>query len=233
MGQGQFRAAAVETRERPAVQLSQQIFFRGGDDINEFAVQRFFVTERFRIGDRGHGQVDVAPAFASIAAQIGQRVVDDFLTQGIVNLHHLPADFHNRRSRASFRSRRHRCDIRRKQNIKTRRSRARAGRRNVSHHRNRRPQDGLNDGAHRRVEAARRIDGDQNQAGMLGIGAIDSVHDVIRQNRLDLTVDAQLNHIAETWRGSRSWSHRLRIDSTRKNKKGKNCRAHQKPQNAR
>ena len=29
---------------------------------------------------------------------------------------------------------------------------------------------------------------------MLGIGAIDAVHDVIREDRLDLTVDGNLDH---------------------------------------
>ena len=89
--------------------------------------------------------------------------------QRFVNLHRLPANFHDRRRRARVRSGSHGGDVGRKQNEKSGRSRARTGRRDVRSHRNWTTQNRLNDFPHGGVETARRVHRDQNQRGVIAI----------------------------------------------------------------
>src|SRR6202041_683839 len=86
MRERNFCSAAVEPGDGGPVQLREQIFLGGGHDINELAIQSFLVAKRLGIGDGSGGEFDVAAALAGIAAQIGQRVVDNFLAEGVVNL---------------------------------------------------------------------------------------------------------------------------------------------------
>ncbi len=127
MRESELRLGAVEARDGAAVELREQIFGRGGDEIDELAVERFFFAEGFGVGDGGGGEFGVASALADVAAQVGGGIVDDFFAQRVVNLHGLAADFHDRRSGAGFRAGRHGGDIRGKQNEKSGGSGARAG----------------------------------------------------------------------------------------------------------
>src|ERR1700732_367796 len=81
-----FRLAAIKASNLTAIQLPQQVVRRRGDEIDQLALQGFFVGKRLGIGDRSFCQRRVAPAFFRVAAQESQGVVKNFPLHGFVNL---------------------------------------------------------------------------------------------------------------------------------------------------
>src|ERR1700734_2469622 len=102
MRQRELHGASIKTRNRAAIELREQIFARATNDVYKLAVERFLVTESFRVGDRGSRQIGVSPALAGVGAQIGCRVIYDFLAQRVVDLNRLAPQLDKRRSSAGF-----------------------------------------------------------------------------------------------------------------------------------
>src|SRR4029077_9316656 len=68
-----------------------------------------------------------------------------------------------------------------------------AGGRNVGDNWNLRREDRVDDHAHRAVQPPGRIDGNEDQVGMLATGLLDAMLEVFGEDGLDLAVNAELS----------------------------------------
>ena len=100
----------AKTRDRAAVQFSEQRLAGVGDQIAQSAIHGFPFGERLRISDGGFGQRDVAAAALGIAAQVGGGVVE-LLFERVVNGHQVTADA-QQRGRGAGVCRRHGRNVR-------------------------------------------------------------------------------------------------------------------------
>ena len=154
---------AVEAGDFAAVELAQQVVFGRRDDVDHFAVERFFFGEGFGVGDGGGGENRVAVALVGVAAEEGERVVVDFLAHRFVDGHGVAADDHDGRSGAGVRAGGHGGDVGGKQNVEAGAGGARAGGRDVDGDRDFGIENVLDDVFHRRAEAAGGVHGDEDE----------------------------------------------------------------------
>src|SRR5262249_43704353 len=126
LAQNELRLAAVESCNFAAVQLAQKVIGRTSNEVDEIAVERFFLGKRSRLGNRGLRQLWVAAAFPRIAAKECHGIVVDLLSQRFVDLRNITAHSKNGGCRAGVRTGRHGGDVRGEQNVEARRGCPRA-----------------------------------------------------------------------------------------------------------
>ena len=136
--------------------------------------------------DREHGRVAVS------AVRVGQHlhlllgVVQDLLPQVLADVRPVRVD---RRRRADVRHRRHRGDVGRHRHVHAGGRRPGAVRRHVDDDGHLRGQLGLVDVLHRRREAPRRVEQDDEGRGVIGLRAVDRVLYEARRDGVDLAVE--------------------------------------------
>ena len=135
VAQFQFRLRAVKSFDRAPIELVEEFLGRRNNQIDELAVERFFLGESFRIGHGCLGQRHVAPALAGKASQVSRGIIRDFSPQRFVNLHRKRPDADERRRCPGVRPGRHGRHVRGQQNEKPGRRAPRPRRRDVHHDR--------------------------------------------------------------------------------------------------
>ena len=183
---------AVEARDFAPIELAQQVVFGSCDDVDHFAVERFFFGEGFGVGDGGGGESWIAIALVGVAAEESERVVVDFLAHRFVDGHRIAADDHDRRSGACVRAGRHRGDVGGKQDVEAGAGGARAGWRDVDGDGHFGIEDVLDDVFHRRAQAAGSVHGDENERGVAAGSFVDSFVQVGGEDWFDFGVDFQV-----------------------------------------
>ena len=82
---------AIEARDRAAIELrDSNCSGEEAINIDQLAVERFLLAERFRVGHRRRRQLHIASALAHVAAQVRVASLRIFLRERFVNLHRLP-----------------------------------------------------------------------------------------------------------------------------------------------
>ena len=131
-------------------------------------------------------QSSLRPRCCAIVARKGRGEVLDLLTHRALDV---LAALLDRMRRADGRSRRHRRDVRGFRDEGAGRRGARARRRDVDDHRDRRGEHGLDDLLRGAKQPARRVELDHQRAGAFGLGRRERVVDVGRSRRIDRAVD--------------------------------------------
>ena len=215
----------------PSIDLAQKIRHVVGNHVNNVKFERLGCREAHRRTHRLRRPVGVAVIELGQAADVGHGVVDRLAGLGIRGLGDgvalaslLLAFLPGRLVRSSARKARHPSqldrggsaevgarshggDRARVGDVGARARGPRAARCHVGGNRHRRGQDGANDGAHGRVEPARRIHAQDDEAGVGLADAAKLAYDVIGNRRTDRTVDLE-HHRARRGRNlARQQSH--------------------------
>ena len=193
MRQRELVRPAIEARDRAAVELGEQSFTGGRDEIAQPAVERFPLSKRLRLSNGGLGQRHIAAATLGVAPQIGGGIVEDLLLHRLVDADWIATDRQQGRGGTCVGARRHGRDVRSEQDEETGGRGACASRRDVHSHGRARIDDVLDDLAHRRIQAAGCVHRDEDQRRAAVIGLVDAAVDVLGHHRVDLTVDVQLD----------------------------------------
>ena len=194
MIQGELDGRAVEAFDFPAVQLFEEIRVVFRDEVDQVPCQGFIFGEGLRIGDRGFGELGVAPALLGEAAEKRRGVVVEFFAQHFVNWNGKSAGEKNRRGSAGMRARSHGGDIRGQKDEEAGGGAACAGGRNVNGDRNGRLQNVMDDVGHRIAEPAWGIHGDEHQRGVAAGGVRESLVDVSGKHRLDFLIQLEFQN---------------------------------------
>ena len=179
-------------KDTAACAVAQQVVGGGRDEINELAVEGFFVCKRLGVGDGSFRQRGVAPALFRVAAQESQGIVENFPLHGFVNLQLKPTDGNDRRSGSGVRARSHSGDVRGEKNEETSGRAARASGRDVHRYGNARGQNALDDVLHGVAQTAGRIHGDENQGELAALGVRDAFFDISSEDGFDDAVQIQV-----------------------------------------
>ena len=139
-----------------------------------------------RLRDHPPGGGDVAVVLTGELAHVRRGVVDDLPPQVLGDV--LAAE-RDRGRGADVRLRRHRGDVGGHRDHRAGGVGARAGRRDVQDHRNRRSEEALDDPAHRGGEPSRRVEDDDDRVELLVLGTIDRVLDVLLRDGVDVVVE--------------------------------------------
>ena len=99
---------AVEALHGASVNGVEKRALIGGDHVDQMEVLRLLVRVRLGVLHSILGRIDIAPAHRHIRAQKRQRIVQNLLLHGVVDLAH----FDDRVGRAGIGSWRHGCDVR-------------------------------------------------------------------------------------------------------------------------
>ena len=131
-------------------------------------------------------EVAVAAVSLRERAHVRRGVVADLAAQHLVLL---AAAERDRRRRADVRLRRHRRDVGGLGDVQARGCGARAVRRHVDHHRHRRGEDVLHDVPGRVVQAAGRVEPEDDDVGVRVLGVVERLVDPGRGGRVDRQVE--------------------------------------------
>ena len=192
---GHLRAGGIEgfaVHEAP-VQFLQQIGHVGRDQINDFQFQRFLRGDRSALFHCGLGPFDVTLALARDRLHVADGKIFELLLHGFVWLFFATTrkTTDGNRMRSADRSGRRHCrDTGRQRDETPCAGRCRAGRRDVNHDGNWRPEEALHNFLRRIEQTARRIQLNHQALHILRFGFFDASGNVTRCRRPDRAVDA-------------------------------------------
>src|SRR5580692_344997 len=117
--QCQRRFCSVKPCYPAAIQLTEKIFGRGRDQIDEPAIQCLVLRKRLCVRHGGFRERWIAAALLGVAPQKSHSVVENFSAHGLVDLQLKSADCDDRRRRASVCRGSHRRNVRGKKDEET------------------------------------------------------------------------------------------------------------------
>ncbi len=164
--------------------------------IHDVELQRLVLRERTALADRLLRPVRVPAALRGERADVADRVVPHLV--GHRRVHAAAAEVH-RRGRADRRAGRHGRHVGSVGDERPRRGGAAPRGRDEDHDRHFGDQDALDDVAHRGVQSAGRIELDHERLALVALGPPDRLHDHLRRDRLDGSVDRE--HVEDRFVG--------------------------------